>query len=537
MPRFASFGRWFAPLVIALAAVLIAPSQAGALTFFSSDITVGDGPTSVAVANFNGGPLDLAVANEGSDSVSILLGQGSGEFTAGPAVSVGDAPSSLVTGSFNGDTFTDIAVASVGEDDIAIRLGDGAGGFTASGAVSTGASSDPRAIAVGDFTNDGNADLVSANQGSSTVSVLVGNGTGGFAADPTPRDVSATSSLPAANPIAIAVIQLGGTVSTPDANLDVLVASQTSDQVLELLGDGTGEFPGAGTLYGSTGVPGSDPSAIAVGSLNPGSSNPGNAAEPDMLTANQGVEQVWPWYGRTDGTFFDPGGVEVTGADPVAITFGDLDGDGDPDAITANRGANSVTPIISDAVGDIAADTSAAVGLSPRAIATGAFDSDTRADVAVANYDSDSITLLTSLPPGGYETQTALSCVPSQVALGGSTSCTATVSSLGGATFPGGTVSFSGGSFAPGSSCTLSALTGAIACKLSYKPASIGTDSISATYSGDATHQGSTGSVTVVVTAPKSAKKGCKKGKKKKGKKKKGKKPKKCKKKRKKGKR
>jgi hypothetical protein len=384
----------------ALSACLVFPASAGAIGFFRSDVTVGIHPTSVAVGNFNGGASDLAVANEGTNNVSILLGKGFGQFTPAAPVPVGTLPSSVVTGKFNGDAFTDLAIASVGDDNIAIKLGNGNGGFSGTGTVSTGMNSDPHAIATGDFNNDGKTDLVAANQGSSTVSVHLGDGMGGFADDPTPRDVSGSSGLPAANPIAIAVIQMGGTISTPDTNLDVMVASQASDQVLELLGGGDGDFPGAGTLYGSMGVAGSDPSGIAVGSLNPDSSNPGNAAEPDFLTSNQGPDQVWPAYGRTDGTFFDFGGVEITGTDPVAIAMGDLDGDGDDDGITANRGAGTATVILSDGNGDVAADTSPAVGSAPDAVATGAFDADARDDVAVANYDSNSVTMLTSLLPG-----------------------------------------------------------------------------------------------------------------------------------------
>jgi hypothetical protein len=224
---------------------------------------------------------------------------------------------------------------------------------------------------------------------------------GGFAADLTPQDVSGTTGLAAANPVAIVPIQLGGTAMTPDTNLDVMITSQTSDQVLSLMNDGTGEFTGMGTNYSApTSATNPDPSGIAVGSLNPGSSNPGNAAEPDILIANRGPDQVWPAFGRTDGTAFDFGGVLATGADPVAVAFGDLDGDGFPDGISANQGGDTATAILSDGNGGTAVDTSTAVGDSPRAVVTGGFDSDAKADVAVANYDSNSVSVLTSLQPG-----------------------------------------------------------------------------------------------------------------------------------------
>jgi hypothetical protein len=384
-------------VILAIGALLIvAPAHAGAVSFFRGDFPVGTHPTSVAIGDFNGGAPDLAVANEGSDNLSILLGNGFGQFTAGTPVSVGAAPSSVVTGFFNNDAFMDLAMASIGTDNIAIRLGDGNGGFSGTGTVATGIGSDPRAIAVGDFNNDNKADLVSANNGNSTVSILLGDGNGGFTTDTTPFNAASS----AANPVAVAVIQLGGTTSTPDTNLDAMIASQTNDQVLMLTGDGTGEINGSGTLYGSMGTAGSDPSGIAVGSLNPNSPNPAFAAEPDLLTANQGPDQLWPAYGRTDGIFFDFGGVLATGADPVAVAFGDFNGDGAPDGISANSGGGTATVILSDGLSGTSVDTSSAVGSSPRAVATGNFDADGKADAAVANYDSNSVTVLTSLAPG-----------------------------------------------------------------------------------------------------------------------------------------
>ncbi len=393
------FRRTALTLTLATATALAAAAPASAITLFSGDVTVGTNPTSVAVGNFDGGAPDLAVANEGSDNVSILLGNGFGQFTASTPVDVGDAPSSVVVGQFNGDAFDDLAVASVGTDNIAIRLGTGAGTFTGTGTVSTGAASNPAAIAAGDFTNDGKLDLVSANNGTSTVSAHIGDGLGGFLTDASPKDVSAA----AANPVAIAAIQLGGVNPTPETNLDVMIASQTSDQVLSLMGDGTGEYPGTGTNYvPALSMTNPNPSALAVGLLNPDSANPGNAAEPDLLVSNVGPDQVFPAFGRIDGQAFDFGGVLATGAgsDPVGLAMGDLDGDGDQDGISANSGTANATVIISDGNGGTSVDTPHPVGTSPRAVATGAFDPDGRADAAVANYGSNSVTVLTSLQPG-----------------------------------------------------------------------------------------------------------------------------------------
>lgn len=380
----------------AVATLMVVPAQAGAVSFFRGDFPVGTNPTSVAVGNFNGGPPDLAVANEGSDNVSILLGDGFGRFTASAPVAVGDAPSSVVAGSFNGDSFADLAVASVGDDNIAIRLGDGAGGFTGTGTVSTGAGSDPRSIAAADFTGDGHVDLISANFGSSTVPIMLGDGTGAFATDPSPEDVSAGSSIPAADPVAVAV---ENTDSHDNADLDAIIASQTSDQVLVLRGDGAGGFNGRGSTYPAMfSATNPDPSALAVGSLNPNANS-----EPDLLVANQGgtvPEFLLPGFGILGGLGFSYGAALPTGADPAGVAFGDLDGDGDQDGISANLGAATATVILSNGGGGTEVDSSTPVGSSPRAVATGGFDADSKADAVLANYDSNSVSVLTSLSPG-----------------------------------------------------------------------------------------------------------------------------------------
>ena len=91
---------------------------------------VGTDPFSVAVGDFNGdGRQDLAVANGGSDNVSILLGDGAGSFSAPTNFGAGNLPSSVAVGDFNGDGKQDLAVANGGSDNVSILLGDGAGNF------------------------------------------------------------------------------------------------------------------------------------------------------------------------------------------------------------------------------------------------------------------------------------------------------------------------------------------------------------------------------------------------------------------------
>ena len=75
------------------------------------------------------GRPDLAVANNYSNDVSVLLGNGDGTFQPQVRFTAGDEPYSLVTGDFNGDGRTDLAVANTGSSDVSVLLGNGDGTF------------------------------------------------------------------------------------------------------------------------------------------------------------------------------------------------------------------------------------------------------------------------------------------------------------------------------------------------------------------------------------------------------------------------
>src|ERR1700687_290324 len=62
----------------------------------------GSFPSSVTMGDFNGdGKPDLAVANSGSNDVSVLLGNGDGTFQAAVNYAAGSVPSSVTVGDFN----------------------------------------------------------------------------------------------------------------------------------------------------------------------------------------------------------------------------------------------------------------------------------------------------------------------------------------------------------------------------------------------------------------------------------------------------
>ncbi len=88
-------------------------------------IPVGRGPDAIVAADFNNdGKLDLAIANYGDGTITLLLGNGDGTFTqaAGSPYAVGQYPYQITVADFNGDGKLDLATANLGDGTVSILL-------------------------------------------------------------------------------------------------------------------------------------------------------------------------------------------------------------------------------------------------------------------------------------------------------------------------------------------------------------------------------------------------------------------------------
>jgi hypothetical protein len=223
----------------------------------------------------------------------------------------------VVVGDFNGDGRQDLAVTNFDGGNVSILLGNGSGGFAAAAGSPVAVGSGARSAAVGDFNGDGRQDLAVANTNSNSFSILLGNGDGTFAA--------AQESFVGGSPFSLVVGDFNG-----DGKLDVATANIPVDGSVRLgFGDGS--------------------------------------------------------FGPTI-SFSLPSGA-------LFITTGDLNRDGKldlivPDAVLFGIGDGSFLPLVNFAAGDL-----------PVSVAVGDFNRDGRQDLAVANAHSNDLSVLLNTAP------------------------------------------------------------------------------------------------------------------------------------------
>jgi hypothetical protein len=446
--------------------------------FNGEQFITGGQPRAVALRDVNGdGRLDVVTANDNTNNLSVLLGNGAGRF-AGPAnypLTVAGQPGDLDLGDLDGDGRLDAVAPKVGANAIAVLLGTAGGGFAAPSRLDVRGG--PRSAALGDVNGDGRLDIVSASFDTNELAVLLGNGGGGFGA-PTYYAVGT-------QPTDVVLGDLNG-----DGRLDVVTAEGTGffDGTLSVrLGTAGGGFGAAAQFVTRT------PRALALGDVNGdarldvvtaggrvhlGDGGGGLGAPREYSTGGNDVEladlnadghldimtpAARPYLGDGAGNF-TAGALYVPGGNAVAV--GDVNGDGRPDAVTANAPSTSVGVLMGNGAGGFAANpeyrmdgdfvalgdlngdgrldmlttvsvtaevsvrlgtaggfaepVNHRVGNGPRFIALGDVNDDGRLDVTTANSISDDVSVLLGDGSGGFAAQTRFAAghTPYSVALG-----------------------------------------------------------------------------------------------------------------------
>ncbi len=374
---------------------------------------VGYGPSAVALGDVNGdGNPDLVVAKGGSNTLSVLLGNGNGTFQAQQTFATGTKPYSLAVGDVNGDGKADLIATNYGDNTVSVLLSNGNGTFQAQRTFATG--DKPRSVAVGDVTGDGKDDLIVGNYGTNTISLLLGNGNGAFQTQQTFTTGNDPSSL--------ALGDLNG-----NGKADLVVANAGSNTVSVLLSNANGTFQTQQTF-----AVGNDPISVAVADVN-------GDGKTDIVVADKAYA-VSVLLGNGNGTF-QAQQTFPTGAFAHSMVVGDVNGDGKPDLVVPNEGryvsGHTVSVLLGDGNGTFQTQQTIDTGYFPISVALGDVNGDGKPDLVVGNVVGNTIAVLLNSNKGnftgqiytlttGATTNLAISGLPSAATAGSSLTFTLT---------------------------------------------------------------------------------------------------------------
>jgi hypothetical protein len=292
-------------------------------------------------------------------------------------------------------TFLDLVLTTIGSPGLASRFNtDGAGGFVA--AVSSEPLDQPSTVAVGQLTADGVPDLAVGDGEKVKVLVQTAQTTGGT----TTLIYSVAKTLMLGND-EVTAVRLGN--FNADSRTDIATVDGIGRVRIFLQSSAGGDFTESGSFSLGSDV---FPVDMQVGDFD------GNA-RPDLafITVNgQGTDGALQIYLAQPGStlsFSRSANVDA-GTNLVGLGVGDLDGDGDLDAVVADRAPAQVRFFVGDGKGALTAGPAYPTRTMPNGLLLADLDDDSLADIVTSSQDGGLAIFLSSEPaPTATPTETA----------------------------------------------------------------------------------------------------------------------------------
>lgn len=325
------------------------------------------------------GNLDLLSSSSGG--VTVVKGNGDGDFPSFNIYSAGTGPYVLRAGDLNKDGKPDLAVANRYSSNVTVMLATTPDNYSS---TNYAVGSEPASVALGDFNRDGNLDIVTANASAQTFSVLLGSATGAMSA-------ASNLSLGGGNPMDLSVADFNS-----DGMMDLAVAQHNAipvskGDVVIYMGNGDGSFdaPVYYTVHGA-------PYSLDVADFN-------KDGIPDLATANPFYTPEIPvpthnntvsiFLGNGDGTFAAAVNI-IVGTDPISLQAGDFNRDGDIDLAVMNSFSENVSILLGNGTGSFNVQHTFSVLALPSALALGDLNHDGSLDVASIYHSTNASVML-----------------------------------------------------------------------------------------------------------------------------------------------